>query len=153
VTETHQFAIEPGSRNVRRSSNNQTRTPRSKHGTALSTRYSTLADRACRWLFPWSAHNYPGFLRGLRAVLDRTLTPGGILHWRAGRRRMPPWAAERIATEIERRCREGQAIASELREYIRDWRPYDRSHPRSSGSTPSRGRAGDSAARRICCGG
>jgi hypothetical protein len=106
-------------------------TKRSRHISLVppSNNNATLAGAAIAHICPFTKLDFPGLRRGILALLGRSISWQATQHWRSGRTRLPPWAAERFATEIERRCREGEAIASELREYIRDWRPYDRSHP------------------------
>jgi len=47
--------------------------------------------------------------------------------WCTGKVRTRPEVALALASEIERRCREGMAIAAQLRGEATAWRPFDRS--------------------------
>jgi hypothetical protein len=83
---------------------------------------------ACAWLLPWECDNYPGILRGIRGALGRAWHRSTLRAWRNGRQRTPPEVLLRLAVEIERRCTEGKAIATALRDEAGAWRPFDRSH-------------------------
>jgi hypothetical protein len=88
----------------------------------------STVGRACAWLLPWDAMHYPGILRGLRGVLGRAWHRQTLRDWRTGRHRCRPDVMLRLADEIERRCREGEAIARALRDEADAWRKFDRSH-------------------------
>jgi hypothetical protein len=102
---------------------------RRKYGTPSVASNRPVADRAVRWLVPWSRDTYPGIGRASVQILSGAVGAQAIKNWRLGLRRLPPWAAERFAAEIERRCAEGFELVEELRQYSADWKPYDRSKP------------------------
>jgi hypothetical protein len=100
---------------------------RSYRNQRQATNEATIG-KALAWAIPWNAGNYPGATRGALTLLGRRWAPETIWRWRVGKARTPPRVAIALATEIERRCKAGQAIAQALREEAEAWRPFDRSH-------------------------
>lgn len=86
-----------------------------------------LCNRAVYWLLPWKRYHYPGLERGACQVLGAL--PTAVHFWRLGKNRLPQWAADKLAAEIERRCRVGLVLVEELRQYSAEWKPADRSNP------------------------
>ena len=77
----------------------------------------TLCERAVRWILPWTVRNYPGVHRGMVQLLGMHVTYSAIKGWRMGRRPLPGWAADTMATTIRARCRKGLELADELDEW------------------------------------
>ena len=73
---------------------------------------ATIADRACRWLFPWDFYKYPGIKRG--TVQLTGLSWSLIRAIRQGRRTISGDTARILSTLIRSRCAVGLAIAAEL---------------------------------------
>jgi hypothetical protein len=88
----------------------------------------TAIGQALVWLIPWDAGNYPGATRGACTLLGKRWTKTALWRWSVGDSRAPPAVALALATEIERRCEVGRAIAASLRAYADAWRPFDRSN-------------------------
>lgn len=80
----------------------------------------SLSERAMRWCFPWSRHDYPGLRRGFLALLPRHYTWGAIKHWRFARCRFPVASAVAVEAHIRARCAAGLGIADALAAYIRE---------------------------------
>jgi hypothetical protein len=79
----------------------------------------TVCERAARWILPWTVRNYPGVRRGLVELMGMHVTYSAIKGWRTGRRPLPRWAAETMATTIRARCRKGLELAAELDDWAR----------------------------------
>ena len=77
----------------------------------------TLCERAVRWILSWTVRNYPGVHRGMVQLLGMHVTYSAIKGWRMGRRPLPGWAADTMATTIRARCRKGLELADELDEW------------------------------------
>lgn len=90
--------------------------PRTIAPPLLPTR-DTLADRAIRWLLPWTMDSYPGRQRGIVEILNGAVGWYAVRGWKTGRRTLPTWAARRVAEAIETRCMHGWALVQELRSY------------------------------------
>lgn len=76
-----------------------------------------LAARLVNYLWPWTAHNYPGLRGGMLSVLARPVTWGAVQHWFHGRRPLPGWAARAIEDRIRREVLVGEQLLSELAAY------------------------------------
>lgn len=85
---------------------------------AHRTSHGSLAERVFLWHFPWTRKGYPGFRKGILAIIGRTVTWGAVAHWRAGRRKLPVDVAICLAENIEARAANGLALAQELRNYV-----------------------------------
>jgi hypothetical protein len=79
------------------------------------------------WCLPWTRENYPGVERGARTLLGGRWVYETIWRWSRGHGRAPPAVSLALAAEIERRAREGLALAEALRAEAESWRPFDRS--------------------------
>lgn len=58
---------------------------------------------ALRALFPWGVGEYPGILRGARALMLGRAAKDTIRDWRRGKRRAPQWAIDLAAAAIRER--------------------------------------------------
>lgn len=103
-------SISPVERALRR----QSRSKRLNYFIRRTSASPTAANEACSWLLPWGFRDYPGITRGIRQVLGEKASKQAIANWRYGRASLPRWAAEILAAEIRRRCRDGLAIAEAL---------------------------------------
>ena len=63
----------------------------------------TAFGRACKALWPWTRHEYPGFRAGMVEVLGNRVKALSVRHWIAGRRRAPAWAWSLLLVALERR--------------------------------------------------
>lgn len=81
------------------------------------TARDTLAERAIRWILPWTVRSYPGLRRGIVELLGHRVTFSAVRGWRTERRTMPATMAELMADFIESRSRAGLALVDELRAY------------------------------------
>jgi hypothetical protein len=89
---------------------------------------ATVISRAVAWLVPWRREDYPGATRAITTLLGKRWGRTTIWRWRNGQQRVRPDVALALASEIERRAKDGLQIAADLRAYAAAWRPYDRSH-------------------------
>lgn len=73
-----------------------------------------LTDRAVKFLWPWPRRGYPGRYRGFLSSMGRPLTWSAVQHWKAGRNRLPAWAARAMAAQLGERGRIALALEAEL---------------------------------------
>ena len=77
----------------------------------------SLADKAVTWLVPWDHWSFPGFRRGILAILGRSITWASVDNWRTCRKPMAPWAARVFSEAIRTRAMIGLQIADDLDAY------------------------------------
>lgn len=73
-----------------------------------------LPFRAVSFLWPWTKRSYPGRHKGFLSSVGRPLTWGAVKHWKAGRNRLPAWAARAMAAQLGERGRMALALEAEL---------------------------------------
>lgn len=80
----------------------------------VNVSHDTLFDKALRECFPWSIHDYPGYIRGAFVVLGKRAPNRTIRAWREGTRRAPLWAIDALCSYLRARGEAMIRAAAEL---------------------------------------
>ena len=77
-----------------------------------------LFERATQWILPWTIMSYPGYHKGIVAILGCRWKWGAIRMWCRRGINPNPDACLILADYIERRCEAGLALVAQLREHV-----------------------------------